>query len=169
MTRTHASPFVLLALACSPAFAAMPAEPPAGPTVDIVGVWKNMVQFTVCATGLPVPGRVPFPALNSFFMDGNVIENGAGLSSAKRSISHGRWQQVGKRTFIARSELQLFENADLSWSGWQVMERTLHVAADGNTLTSVATFMRYDTEGTLTFQGCATEEGTRQPEPAPAT
>ena len=77
------------------------------------------VQFTNCVTGEPT--RSAFSALNSFFAEGNLIENGSGIGTALRSISHGTWQQIGKRTVIARSELQLFENN--LYTGYQVIQR----------------------------------------------
>jgi hypothetical protein len=132
-----------------------------GAPVDIVGTWKMTVQFTDCVTGDPT--RSAFSALNSFFAEGNLIENGSGLGPAQRSISHGRWQQIGKRTVIARSELQLFESN--LYSGYQVIQRTFTVSRDGNELTATGIFRRYNPADVLVYEGCATETGQRQPDP----
>jgi len=136
-----------------------------GAPTDIVGTWKMMFQFTSCDTDLPVPNRPAFPSLNTFFDDGNLIESSSGLSPANRTMSHGRWQQIGKRTVIGRSELQLFEGGP-TYTGYQVLERTFGLSADGNELTSVVTWTRFNTANEVTFSGCATETGKRQPEPA---
>lgn len=152
-----------LALACAalPAYAGHPADRYEGAPADIVGTWKMSVQFTNCVTGEPT--RTPFPALNSFFAEGNLIENGAGLGPAQRSISHGRWQQIGKRTVTGRSELQLFDNN--LYIGYQVIQRTFTVSRDGNELTSQGIFRRYNPADVQVFEGCVTETGKRQPEP----
>lgn len=130
--------------------------------VELVGSWKFMVTFTNCANGAAV--RAPFPALNSFFADGNAIENGAAMPPSLRSISHGRWQRTGRLSFIARSEMQLFESAGL-YIGYQLIERRFDLAEDGNSLVSTARFTRTGIDGSVTFRGCATETGVRQPEP----
>ena len=165
---------VLAALCSAPAFADLPEEPPAGPPVDIVGYWKTDSLFFNCTTGVPL--RAPFVALNTFFADGNVIENSSGFSPANRSISHGRWQQTDKRSFIVRSEMQLFQGpppappaapAVNTSSGYQVIERQLVLAAEGNSVTSTAQVTRFDTAGVVTLSYCMTETGVRQPEPAP--
>ena len=157
-----------------PALADMPVEPPAGPLVDIVGYWKTDSVYLNCTTGVPL--RTPFVALNTFFADGNVIENSSGFSPANRSISHGRWQQTGKRSFIARSELQLFQGpppappsapAVNTYSGYQVLERHFELSADGNALTATGVVTRFDTAGVVTLSFCLTETGVRQPEPSP--
>jgi len=136
-----------------------------GAPADIVGAWKMTVQFTDCVTGEPT--RSAFSALNSFFGEGNLIENGSGLGPAQRSISHGRWQQTGKRNVIARSELQLFENN--LYTGYQVIQRTFTVSRDGNELTAKGIFRRYNPADVQVFEGCVTETGKRQPEPEPAS
>jgi hypothetical protein len=135
-----------------------------GAPADIVGAWKMMFQFTSCDTGAPLPTRPAFPSLNTFFADGNLIESSSGLSPANRTISQGRWQQIGKRTVIGRSELQLFEGGS-TYTGYQVLERTFSLSRDGNELTTDVRWTRFNTSNVVTFSGCATETGKRQPEP----
>ena len=79
-------------------------------------------------------------------------------------MSHGRWQQTAKRTVIARSELQLFEGGP-TYTGYQILERKFTLSADGNELTSDVRSTRFNTGNAVTFTGCATETGVRQPEP----
>ncbi len=144
---------------------AVQADSPSGqsrPARSIVGSWRNMVTFTNCSTGMEL--RSPFPALNSFFMDGNLIENGSGISPALRSISHGTWRRVGKRSFIARSEIQLFD-ASGAFIGVQVNTREFNVAEDGASLISSARVIRTGIDGSLLTTFCATETGERLPEP----
>lgn len=151
-----------------PAFADRQPDRHKGAPADIVGSWKMMFQFTSCDTGEPLPTRPAFPSLNTFFDDGNLIESSSGLSPANRTMSHGRWQQVGRRTVIGRSELQLFEGGP-TYTGYQVLERVFTLSADGNELTAATTYRRYNPADVQTFQGCATETGKRQPEPEPAS
>jgi hypothetical protein len=155
------STWLALAAAALPAYADHPADRYDGAPADIVGTWKMTVQFTNCVTGEPT--RSAFSALNSFFAEGNLIENGSGIGTALRSISHGTWQQIGKRTVIARSELQLFENN--LYTGYQVIQRTFTVSRDGNELTAQGIFRRYNPADVQVFEGCATETGRRQPDP----
>ncbi len=133
-----------------------------GPTRSIVGSWRNTVTFTNCTTGAAL--RTPFDALNSFFEGGNLIENGSGLSPALRSISHGTWRRAGKRSFIARSEIQLFDLAG-TFTGVQVITRKFDLGEDGNSLTSTAKVVRTGIDGSVTASFCATETGERLPEP----
>lgn len=155
-----------LGAAALPAAAELPESSTTGAPVDITGSWKMMFQFTNCDTGEPLPTRPAFPSLNTFFADGNLIESSSGLSPANRTISHGRWQQTGKRTVIARTELQLFEGGP-TYTGYQVFERKFTLSADGNELKSKDRWTRYNTANVVTFTGCATETGIRQPEPEP--
>jgi hypothetical protein len=158
-----------LGVAAGPAAAEIPASPEAGTVgapVDIAGAWKMMFQFTNCDTGEPLPTRPAFPSLNTFFADGSLIESSSGLSPANRTISHGRWQQTGKRTVIARSELQLFEGGP-TYTGYQVLERKFTLSADGTALSSKVRWTRFNTSNVQTFNGCATAPGTRQPDPEP--
>jgi len=155
-----------LAAASLPAVAELPESSTSGAPVDIVGSWKMRFQFTNCDTGAPLPTRPAFPTLNTFFADGNVIESSSGLSPANRTMSHGRWQQTAKRTVIARSELQLFEGGP-TYTGYQVLERKFTLSADGNELKSKVRLTRFNTDSAVTFTGCATETGVRQPEPEP--
>jgi hypothetical protein len=129
---------------------------------SIVGSWRNMVTFTNCTTGAAL--RTPFAALNSFFEEGNLIENGSGISPALRSISHGTWRRAGKRSFIARSEIQLFDLAG-TFTGVQVITRKFDLGEDGNSLTSTAKVLRTGIDGSVVASFCATETGERLPEP----
>ena len=153
-----------LAAASLPAVAELPESSTSGAPVDIVGSWKMMFKFINCETGEQL--RDPFPSLNTFLADGNLIESTSGLSPANRTMSHGRWQQTAKRTVIARSELQLFEGGP-TYTGYQVLERKFTLSADGNELKSKVRWTRFNKDNAVTFAGCATETGTRQPEPEP--
>lgn len=129
---------------------------------SIIGSWRNMVTFTDCTTGAAL--RTPFAALDSFFEEGNLIENGSGISPALRSISHGTWRRVGKRSFIARSEMQLFDVNGAFWAV-QVHTRKFELGEDGNSLTSTAKVLRTGIDGSVVASFCATETGERLPEP----
>jgi hypothetical protein len=160
--RRAATTWLTAAVAAMSYCGAVHADNHSGPVRSIVGSWRNMVTFTNCASGAVL--KPPFAALNSFFLDGNLIENGSGLSPALRSISHGTWRRVGKRTFIARSEIQLFDLAG-TFTGVQVITRQFDLAEDGASLTSAAKVTRSGVDGSLIASFCATETGERLPEP----
>lgn len=128
----------------------------------IVGAWKMTVNWVDCTTGAAL--RPPFLALNTFFLDGNLIEYGSGLGPAFRSLSQGTWERIGRRSFIGRSEIQLFDANGLYY-GIQVIERRFDVSADSKTLISRASFVRTGIDGSILFSGCANETGERQPSP----
>ena len=123
-----------------------------------VGVWKMQVTFTACDTGAPI--RDPFPALNTFYADGNVSETAAGLSPAFRSVSFGRWRWVDSNRIAVKSEIQLFDTNFIYWAS-QVFDRRLWISESGNTMAGRATYVRYGVDGTELFRGCWTEEGKR--------
>jgi hypothetical protein len=123
-----------------------------------VGVWRMHVTFTDCDTGAAI--RAPFPALNTFYADGNISETAAGLAPAFRSTSHGRWAWTGKNTLAIKSEIQLFDSNFLYWAS-QVFDRRLRMSDDGGTMTGRTTYVRYDVDGVELFRGCWTEDGSR--------
>jgi hypothetical protein len=165
---------LLTALCSAPAVADMPDEPPAGPAVDIVGYWKtDSLYFQLHHRGSPA---CTVRRIEHIFRGWQRDRELLWIQSANRSISHGRWQQTDKRTFIVRSEMELFQGpppappaapAVNTYSGYQVIERQLELAADGNSLTSTARVTRLDIAGVVTLSFCMTETGLRQPEPAP--
>lgn len=128
-----------------------------------VGVWKTQVTFVTCDTWAPI--RAPFPALTTFYADGNVSEVGAGLGPAFRSVSHGSWARTGKNTIAVKSEIMLFDSNFVYWAD-QVFDRRLELLEDGNRMSGRATYVRYGTDGSEIFRGCWVEEGTRDAGPA---
>ncbi len=124
-----------------------------------VGVWRMQVTFTACDTGAVL--RAPFPTLNTFYADGNISEVGSGLGPAFRSVSHGRWAWTGKRKLAITSVIELFD-ANFIYFADQVFNRRFEISRDGKTMTGKASYVRYAPDGSILFQGCATEEGTRQ-------
>jgi hypothetical protein len=128
-----------------------------------VGVWKLHVTFVTCDTGAAI--RLPFPALYTFYGDGNVSETSSGLGPAFRSVSHGRWLWTGKNTLAIKTELQLFDPNFIYYAD-QVFDRRFELSVGGETLTGKTTYVRYATDGSVLFRGCSTEEGTRQAAPS---
>ena len=123
-----------------------------------VGVWRMQVTFTACDTGAAI--REPFPALNTFYADGNIAETAAGLAPAFRSVSHGRWAWTSQNTLAIKSEIQLFDSNSIYWAS-QVFERRLEISTDGESMAGQTTYVRYGVDGSELFRGCWTEEGTR--------
>jgi hypothetical protein len=126
-----------------------------------VGVWRMMVTFVTCDTGAAI--RAPFPALTTFYRDGNASDVGSGLGPAFRTQGHGRWAWTGKYTLASRSQFHLFD-ANFIYFADQAFDWHLEMSDDGNTMTGKASYVRYGADGSEIFRGCATEVGTRLPD-----
>jgi hypothetical protein len=120
-------------------------------------VWDSQVTLTDCnGNTLAV-----FRAFEMFNLGGTLTStdntpptlHGPGL---------GTWQRTGMRTFSAPFQFFNF-NPDGSFAGTQKINRQIHLAADGNSYTSIVTFLTYDPDGNLVFSGCGSEIATRLP------
>jgi hypothetical protein len=120
-------------------------------------VWDSQVTLTDCnGHTLAV-----FRAVEMFNAGGtlNSIDN---TPPTLHGPGFGTWERTGPRTF--RAPFQFFNfNADGSFAGTQKIERQIHVAAHGNSYTSMVTFGAYDPDGNLVFSGCGSEIATRRP------
>jgi hypothetical protein len=128
-----------------------------------VGAWKMQVTFVTCDTWAPF--RAPFPALNTFYADGNFSEVSSGLGPAFRNPGHGRWARTGKNALAITSEIQLFDE-NFIYYAHQDFDRRFVISEDGNSMTGKTTYVRYGADGSEIFRGCSLEEGTRQAGPA---
>jgi hypothetical protein len=127
----------------------------------IEGVWTKEVTLRNCATGevAPVPNPI-FPAINTFHAGGTMSEHGARFSPATRTQGQGIWKRIGRRTFSARALWHTFDASGL-FSGTFDVSSIQTVSADGNSITTAATFTITDPTGVVLVRGCATEVGQR--------
>lgn len=131
-------------------------------TAKLVGTWKAQVHFVDCVSGQAV--GEPFSALGTYYADGNATEVPSS-GPATRSPSFGTWAKAGKRTYAAYSQFWLYD-ANGFYAGYQVLNRMLEVAKDGQTFAVRATTSRYDSNDVLLGSGCAAGAGERLPQPA---
>ena len=127
---------------------------------SIVGVWSLEVTLRVCATGAPVPGVDPFPALNTFHQGGTLTEFGTRFSPATRNVGQGVWKKTGRFTYQSHFVFQRFDANGL-YIGDQDVRRTSRLSPDGAWLTTEATVEIRDANGVVVMRGCATEDGSR--------
>jgi hypothetical protein len=132
-------------------------------TAKLVGTWKAQVHFVDCVSDQAM-GQ-PFSSLGTYYADGNATEVPSSAPTA-RSASFGTWAKTGKRTYAAYSEFWLYD-ANGFYAGYQVLNRMLDVAKDGQTFDVRATTSRYDSDNVLLGSGCAAGTGERLPEPTP--
>ena len=132
-------------------------------TAKLVGTWKAQVHFVDCASDQAL--GEPFSALGTYYADGNATEVPSS-GPATRSPSFGTWAKAGKRTYAVYSQFWLYD-ANGFYAGYQVLNRMLEVAKDGQTFDVQATTSRYDSDGVLLGSGCAAGSGERLPKPTP--
>lgn len=100
------------------------------------------------ATGAVVPpGQAPLIALQTYFDDGNLIEESN--SPAIRSLGHGSWKRLGHRQFT-RTFLIFRFDASRTFTGRSERLATLELSHDGKTFTNLGGFISvYDAAGNL--------------------
>ena len=132
-------------------------------SAKLVGTWKADVHFVDCDSGQAL--GEPFSALGTYYSDGNATEVPSSGPSG-RSPSYGTWAKAGKSNYAVYSQFWLYD-VNGFYAGYQVLNRMLKVAKDGQTFDVRATTSRYDSNGVLLGSGCAAGTGERLPEPAP--
>jgi len=132
----------------------------AAPT-KLVGTWKASIQLTDCTSGQGL--AAPFFVLATYYSDGNVTEVPYNDPST-RTNSYGRWAKTGKHVFAASSQLGVFD-VNGFYAGYQILNRMLTVAGDGQTYQIKAKTSRYGLSDELMFTVCAAGTGKRLPEP----
>jgi len=138
-------------------------RPDDGNDAKLAGTWTQRVTLRSCATGAAL--RTTYPAHYTYFNDRSAIESTSGIGAGLRTISHGRWQRTGQRSFVYRNEFFIFDSAG-NYVSRQVTERAIEIASDGDHLAVTGKFFRYTPDGVLTSSNCLTEEGERFAEPA---
>lgn len=141
----------LLVLSFAPAALAAPGEGP------LPGVWDSQVTLTDCNGNT----LVSFAA-SEMFHTGGTLTSTDNTPPGRQGPGFGTWKRVNRRSYTAPFQFFNF-NADGSFAGTQKITRTITVALDGNSYTSVVNFESYDPSGNLVFSGCGTEVATRRP------
>jgi hypothetical protein len=120
---------------------------------SITGVWDSTVTLHGCGGG---PVIRSFRALNLFEHDGGLVAT----SEVAPPPSLGRWKWTGGRRFRAQFQFMRF-GAGGVFEGMNRVSRSIELAADGKSFTSVVSIQMFDITDTLFAQGCARESATR--------
>ncbi|MEP6918592.1 MAG: hypothetical protein ABJC89_23325 [Acidobacteriota bacterium] len=122
----------------------------------IEGVWEPTVTARDCQTQAPL---FSFLSMESYILGGSlVVENSS--QPFERATGLGVWRHAGGRNFT--SAFQFFTYApDGTLSGRVKTSSHIRLSADGRSFRSSDTVEVSDLNGTVIFQGCATQEATR--------
>jgi hypothetical protein len=94
------------------------------------------------------PGQVALTALQTYFADGNLMEESN--SMAIRSLGHGFWRPIGHRRFIQGFLTFRFDGPSRNFTGRSERLATLELSEDGQTFTNLGqTLNVYDASGNL--------------------
>ena len=134
-----------------------PATRAASGGADLTGVWDSQVTLTDC-NGHTL---VSFEA-HEMFHAGGTLTSTDNTPPTLQGPGSGTWKRTTQRSYSAPFQFFNF-NADGTFAGTQKITRTITIAANGNSYTSVVNFGSYDPAGNLLFSGCGTEVATRLP------
>ena len=149
--RTLATLSALVVLSFTPAARAAAGDD------SLTGVWDSQVTLTDCNGNT----LVSFEA-HEMYHAGGTLTSTDNTPPGLQGPGFGTWKHAGRKTYTAPFQFFNF-NADGSFAGTQKITRTITIAADGNSYTSVVNFGTYDPNGNLVFSGCGTEVATRLP------
>ena len=110
----------------------------------------------------PPPGLAPtFKSLMSYTRGGGMIET-SNTGTTRRGAALGQWERIGNNLFATSMWLFRFDPATGSSLGTQEIDRTMRLAADGESFTAVAVIHVFDVDGNPVGDALhATEVGTR--------
>jgi len=124
-----------------------------GRAPSIEGVWDSTVTLQVCGGG---PVIRAFRAINLFEHHGALVAT----SEAVPPPSLGRWRWTGGRTFRAQFQFMRL-GASGVFEGMTRVTRSIEMAPDGTSFTSVVSTQFFDVANTLFAEGCGKESATR--------
>ena len=124
-----------------------------GRAPSIEGVWDSTVTLQVCGGG---PVIRAFRAINMFEHHGALVAT----SEAVPPPSLGRWRWTGGRTFRAQFQFMRL-GASGVFEGMTRVTRSIEMAPDGTSFTSVVSTQFFDVANTLFAEGCGKESATR--------
>jgi hypothetical protein len=110
----------------------------------------------------PPPGVAPtFRSLLIYTRGGGLIET-SNTGTTRRGAALGEWERIGNDLFATSMWLFRFDPATGSSLGTQEIDRTMRLAADGESFTAVAVIHLFDTDGNPVGDALhATKVGTR--------
>lgn len=130
----------------------------AGPQGNILqGLWDSQVTLTDCNGNTLAAFRA-----TEMFHAGGTLTSTDNTPPTLHGPGFGTWERLPGRSYAAPFQFFNF-NPDGSFAGVQKIQRTIMVASDGNSYSSVVTFESYDPNGNLLFSGCGSETATRVP------
>ena len=121
--------------------AAMSASAGEGGTNQLAGLWQVTVN-----RGPTLP---PITALETYFKDGNTIDDASVAPPTLRSTGHGRWEHVSGRTYHVTKTFFRNNPATGAYIGTTKLRMEIELSADGDSFvgTSVPEFR--DPDGNL--------------------
>jgi hypothetical protein len=123
------------------------------------GTWDVTLRFPEsscnntcnCPTGQP---NNPLPSLNTFLKHGGMLWSGSALFVGP---GQGEWERLGRNHFVARFKFFTFDSSTFRRTGSE--ELTKHIRLTGpDKFEATTTYDLFDTEGTMTAQGCIINE-----------
>jgi hypothetical protein len=127
----------------------------------IEGVWRTVVTFRNCQTGLPVAPS--FRGLFTFHEGGTMSEFGVGPGStpALRSPGHGVWQREHGWQEYSFTFTHYNYNMSGVLTGSVKVQASVELGASGDELTTSSASQILDANDNVVAVGCATAVGTR--------
>ena len=117
----------------------------------LVGAWVADISLLDCASGQPTQAP-PFRALVVFHSGGTLSE--ASGPSVRRTPSFGTWSRSGTNEYTATSVLLTYDTSGAQ-SGAQEIRRTIRLNPDSSRFVAETRTVATDSNGAITFQGCA--------------
>ena len=121
----------------------------------LIGVWDSQVTLTNCQ-GITV---AMFEAFIEF-QRGGTLTSVDNTPPTGHGPGLGTWQSLGGGSYSAPFQLFRF-NTDGTFAGINRITRTIQLAADRNSYTSVVSVEIFDANGNLIGTACGTEVATR--------
>lgn len=127
-----------------------------GDADPIEGVWESSVTIKDCTTGAVVR---TFKGVGLFHRGGSLTADNS-LPRATQGVALGNWKHDAGQSYTANARFLRF-NADGSLAGSQKLQRSMTLAADGNSFAGSVTGQVIDTSGVVLQPVCGSETAVR--------
>jgi hypothetical protein len=125
--------------------------------LQLDGTW----MVTVTRVNPPPGVALTFKSLLTYTRGGGMVET-SNTGTTRRGAALGQWERIGNNLFATSMWLFRFDPATGSSLGTQEIDRTMRLAADGESFTAVAVIHVFDLDGNPVGGALhATEVGTR--------
>jgi len=122
----------------------------------IEGVWEAAVTQRDCTTNAALAN---FRGAHVFHRGGTLTDTNA-APTASRGPGFGTWSRTGSDTYVTKFRFNRYL-ADGTFAGTQIVNRTVTLSADGNSVAGVSQTLLLDPAGATVGQGCASDASTR--------